>query len=384
MKICKSLSLSAIVCFWLTGCTHQSDKQMNKSTELVETKTVSLPLGDQTPNWASDCQYYYDKKQTEIILYYTPITKILYLYDLRKGKLIDKIKFIEEGPESVPEPMAVQMLSPDSILVATSYTKQLFLINSKGAILGKYEVVGNKELSQNWRSEPSSKFYVYNGICVFETTPLASPQDAMVYYKTPLGASRNLKSGKSWINYIQYPKEYQTGNYWTLFHNMQHMAFNKQGRIITSYPICRTIQIMDTDGRNLTEHEAGSGYFNSPTQPMKSGINGRDHFLRENSYGAIYYDSYRNVYYRIASQGIKDNLPKVTGPIVPATFMPTSIIILDSTLTKIGETRLPLKKHFFFNMFVGKDGLYISNSNPDNPFNKENQVSFTCYKLIQR
>ena len=386
MKIVTRFLLIVLFGQWIIACNHKaSETEGNyKQVELTPSQTLTLPLGEKTPNWASDCQYYDDKRGTEYVLYYSPVTQSLYLYDLEKSQLLHKIKFETEGPNAIPDPMAVQMLSSDSILVATSYTKQLFLIDSAGKILQKHDIVNNPQLAQKWRSEPSAKFYVNNGVCVFETTPLANPQDAVIYYHTSLGATLDRRSGSSYINYAHYPKEYQTGNYWTLFHNMQRITLNGKGHIVTSYPICPTIQEMDIDGQNLTEYDAKSNYFDDQTKPMKNGMNGRDHFLRENSYGAIYYDRYRNVYYRFASQGIKDELPKPAGPIVPATFMPTSVIILDSTFTKIGETRLPQRKHFYYNSFVGRNGLYISNSNPDNPANKEEQVSFTCYTLAQQ
>jgi len=365
----------------MSACT-RNDKQADEiSVTLKASGTKSLPLDSRTPNWAGDCQYYDGGRDKEVVLYYSPVTNVLHLYDLQNGNRQRSIAFENEGPGSIPEPMAVQMVATDSILVATSYTKALFLIDSTGTTQNRYTIGTTKVSGQTWESEPNGSFFVQNGRCVFQTIPSASPQDASVFYRTTLGAYLDLKSGRSVTDLMMYPKEYQTGETWTMFHTIQRITLIDSGHMVTSYPICDNVQELNMKGKLLGEHNARSLFFTEKTKALKDGVNGRDHFLRQNSYGAIYFDPYRQVFYRFAFQGIRDALPKVSGPVIPATYMSTSIIILNRNLARIGETRLPDNTHYCYNTFVGRDGLYISNSHPKNPASQENQVSFTCYKL---
>ncbi len=383
MKI-RTLVIAVVIICFLTSCNRSVDQDSSRQVTLIASKLLTLPLDTLTPNWASDCQYFDDKAGNELIVYYSPINNTLYQYSVNTKSIVNKIKFEPEGTNGIPQPMAFQVLSKDSIAVATSYTKQLFLTDSKGKIFSKISLVSDSKLLQKWASEPSAKFYIKNGICIFETAPFADPKEPKVYYNTPLGVSLNLYTKQSKINFIYYPKEYKKGGYWTMFHNMQRLTINNKGNVVASFPISENIQEINPVTNQTLEYNAGSKYFEGHTQPLKNGENGRVHFLKEDSYGAIYYDTYRNVYYRFASQRIKDELPEPSGPIIPATFMTTSVIILDSNFNKIGETILPRKKHYYYNSFVGREGLYISNSHPQNKDNTENKVSFTCYTLIDK
>ena len=95
-------------------------------------------------------------------------------------------------------------------------------------------------------------------------------------------------------------------------------------------------------------------------------------------YGGVFYDKYRELYYRIATGGIEE---------INATFLsreiydskPISVIILNNKFEKIGETLLPSKTHDPLGVFVGPEGLYISNSNLENPNLQENLLSFSVY-----
>ena len=58
-----------------------------------------------------------------------------------------------------------------------------------------------------------------------------------------------------------------------------------------------------------------------------------------------------------------------------------SVIVLNADFEIIGETRFPGKKYFYKMSFVGKEGLYISENNLENPQFDENKLVFTRFKI---
>ena len=58
-----------------------------------------------------------------------------------------------------------------------------------------------------------------------------------------------------------------------------------------------------------------------------------------------------------------------------------SVIVLNADFEIIGETRFPGKKYFYKMSFVGKEGLYISENDLENPQFDEYKLVFTCFKI---
>lgn len=98
-------------------------------------------------------------------------------------------------------------------------------------------------------------------------------------------------------------------------------------------------------------------------------------------YGNLYYDKYRNVYYRIAYP--ENNISSNENFIEMYAYgrKTFSIIILDKNFNIIGETLFP---DFIYNpavIFIREDGLYICNSHYKNPNFDEDRLEFTKFQL---
>ena len=57
------------------------------------------------------------------------------------------------------------------------------------------------------------------------------------------------------------------------------------------------------------------------------------------------------------------------------------VIVLNADFEIIGETKFPGKKYFYKMSFVGREGLYISENNLENPQFDENKLVFTRFKI---
>ena len=379
-KINLYLLVSLLYCL-ATACTFSTNEDEQSSVTLSPQKNLlNFRLDNQTPNWGSSCTYF-QRGNTERVLFYSPVSEELFIFKPDIKEPLHKIVIESEGPNGIAEPLAFQMLATDSILVLTSYTKELILIDSLDKIQNKYTMITDIALARTWQSETSMRLLVSGNTCFIETIPNADPNNPRLYYNSKLGAAYNFKKQQLRINYISYPQVYKTGSYWPLFHNMYSICVNEKGHEVISFPLNSELIELDSNGNQLGKYESKSDFFVKEPAHLPKGTDERLHFLRQNSYTGLFYDPYRHVYYRFASQGLQDNLPMHKGPVVPATFMPTSVIIMDKDFIKIGEYKLPENTHYYLNAFVSKEGLCISNSHPFNKSQKEGQLQFTCYAI---
>ena len=95
----------------------------------------------------------------------------------------------------------------------------------------------------------------------------------------------------------------------------------------------------------------------------------------------LYFDSYRDVYYRVAYP--KNEVDAGDNYIELWNYGRKifSIIILDRDFQIIGETLFP---EYIYNpgvMFVREDGLYISSSHVKNPNYNDDVLTFECFQL---
>lgn len=98
-------------------------------------------------------------------------------------------------------------------------------------------------------------------------------------------------------------------------------------------------------------------------------------------YESLLYDQYRNIYYRFAfPQQETENMEELNQlREAPNSF---SVMILDEKVDVIDEVLFDESRYIPNNVFIGKNGLYISTSHPNNPDNKEDKMVFDLIKLL--
>lgn len=104
---------------------------------------------------------------------------------------------------------------------------------------------------------------------------------------------------------------------------------------------------------------------------------------KQSTYWHFVYDKYRDVYYRFAF--LPCELEPNDNPMdVKLHRQQFSVIILNNKFEVIGETLFPKDKYSPKMFFVGKKGLYISESNPKNSAFDENKLVFSCFTLAEK
>jgi hypothetical protein len=97
-------------------------------------------------------------------------------------------------------------------------------------------------------------------------------------------------------------------------------------------------------------------------------------------YHKVMHDQYRKLYYRIALHRQKYQGPD--GSNLALYQKPWSIVVFDENFQKLGEQDFEAKQFFPKDVFIGKEGLYISNAKvPDSNGQPGFNLSFSLFKI---
>jgi len=376
-------ALKFIPCFILIftfffSC-NPTNNESNYSANLIEKEQLILSIDSLTSNITTGLGNFLENGLEYIYFYSHPSHTILY-FDLQTRMLSQQIKLTEQGPNTVHHPVDFNRVSADSMLIMPAYTKRMYLINRKGEVLKLYDFEKNLPPGAAWKSEPMFFFDRYKTKCLIHTFPLGDQRQPNEFYSIPVGAVFDYHTEETKPNLFTYPEVYQKGNVWGSYQAIYRQTIDEKGQAILSFPMDKKVYVKSLDGVSLGEHEAACDEFTNTPKPIKENGDNEAYNIQTDAYEDIVYDSYRKVYYRFATKG-RAELPEkrvVSGAI----YKPAYVIILDKQFKKIGETKLPENRHNIQSFFVGKKGLYISDSHPDNPNNREDRLTFTCYELV--
>jgi len=128
---------------------------------------------------------------------------------------------------------------------------------------------------------------------------------------------------------------------------------------------------------------AGSSYLDASLPSFKPDDSSEEFYryaFASSRYGSLLYDSYRNVYYCLAFPTLIDLKPEEIRELrnAPGPFV---VMVFDENLNLITERLFEGETYWPDNSFVGEKGLYLSINHPDNPENKEDQMSFELIEL---
>ena len=179
---------------------------------------------------------------------------------------------------------------------------------------------------------------------------------------------------------VSYPPCYQRLNWLgSLYYRQPYYTLVEQIAVI-SFPASHELYSYDFDDNTIGVHFAGSkeiskiyGYpISKKSFYNVSSAEEKEWYMANPSYEGIFYDKYREVYYRFARLPQPDFQKNNKG-----NRKPTVVIILDKNLQYIGETRLPDDVYFVpSNSFVSADGLNIQVRTDD-----EDQLLFYQYEV---
>lgn len=141
----------------------------------------------------------------------------------------------------------------------------------------------------------------------------------------------------------------------------------KQKKIVTSYAGFEYISVVNSSFDTVSYYKATSEKFPEirpaprPYEVVEEEI---DHYMNVPTFGGIYYDKYRDVYYRIGKFPKPEGYDSFKSDYLDPMANPRDwvIIVLDGDFKKLTEytLRQPKEGVYFENCFVNKNGFYVA------------------------
>lgn len=339
---------------------------ITKQTELKyldKVGEVSFPLDNVTGFKAFTLQYWEDfnsKKKYLCVINFPARSYNLKFYNYDTGILDFSVELNTEGPNSTGiYPLGFHVHNRDSIFIFSDREGQLSIIDQKGTVKSKHLILdtsGNKVPSG---FVSTSHPMVYHDRKIYINGFFR--EDVLDHTKVKQDICLNLETG-DFEYIIPRPKLYNDG-FWGSHYltRIYHSYNNKEESLLISFGADPNIYRYTINDLTSQAIECRSKYLGR-LKPL--GSKGSKHaeeskFKYEGtsgSYGAIIYDSYQELYYRIVQLPSSDSKYKFS----PKLFKGTSLIIMNSQFKIIGEDLLP-NEYDPYMFFVNEKGLHLAN-----------------------
>jgi len=382
MKHTKLIILFLIIQFSCQKNETDLNAGQNYTYTLKKIDEIKLPLDNET----SYEMYFLDylKEDGEEFLYtWNHFINGVNIFSLTKKEQVRKIKIPREGPNSLRSLQGFTLVSKDSIFLygrgATHITK---MVNSDGVLLNAGFV--NRDVTAsifNHVSNNNSPTFKHNNYLCFSRLPIMDLSDPNnindkfefeIWYDLEKGAYKNMG--------ITFPKSYHN-KVWGTHNYVLSRRKGHNGYFVYSWPVKDEVFITNFKGDSRwvdASLDAAKGNISKSLNYGHTNEEALQEIIDNYTYRTIYYDKFRQVYYRTVLNPIND-LPSDDYTVM--LHQPVSVVILDKDFNKIGEVDLDRKKYSFTGWFVGEKGLYIPQINPNNSDLKEDEIIFSIYNL---
>lgn len=365
---------------FLVSC-NQKQKEKVIASVSIDRMVAELPIDHKTSNISRGLQgFHHEGKDFVFNINWTQNS--LQIYDVMKGEKINELFFQAEGDQQVGRIFGFHVHNFDSIFLFTQQASEIIMIDSTNRIKKRvtYEL-----------PDIYSNAFVHNAY--FISYPILRKDELIVkthlqgnyremtdetLEEKPITYSINLNTSQVKMLSQKYPEDYL--NEGLKFYEYS-MAGGKRNLVFSFFGDHRLFYVNDEG--ELQSKMAKSKYLADqlPLFPIYGEReNTYNYLLASDHYESLLFDKYRQLYYRFAFQKQETEGMTELSQLkeAPNSF---SVMILNKDLDVIDEVLFNEKKYLPNNVFVGKKGLYISTSHPDNLENKENKMVFDLLKV---
>ncbi|MEM8524751.1 MAG: DUF4221 family protein [Bacteroidota bacterium] len=327
--------------------------------------------------------FFYDSDSTTSLAICNDHTKRIELYSISNKRLIRSASYdsISLETEKYGKINGIYMHSIDSLIL---------MQKQRISVLVDFKVVHSREINPELTSDKLPDNLFYN---LWESNIYYDPADKSLltmtycanckihketYYTAPIEGSISLENkNMDKLSSVHYPSIYLGKEYYG-FCNQIYKAIN-QNKSIHSFPIDPNIYVFDRKNNITTSFGGRSKFHKMEVAPLskKFKYNSEEklnHMYEMPHYGSIYYDPFRELYYRFFLKGMpiknKDGTYNTWGD------KEKVLMVFNSTFELVKE--IDLGRHTYTNTgtFVGPKGLYLSTGHYKNKEKKEMALEY--------
>ncbi|MGM0581627.1 MAG: DUF4221 family protein [Bacteroidota bacterium] len=362
---------------FIYGCQNQAKEKSNSKNSIIFDSSVSsyivdsykINLDPTTPIKSPNIQYLEEKNQ--LAMMNASINEIN-IYDLESAKLDRKVKLEESGPNGVGKVRMFRVYE-DKLYVLNPNQFKFFQLDFSGNVIKKYDLNRDnapKPKATTWQPLIIDWPYAY-----MASTPYRDYNSKSFYEANDLMTRLNLETEE--IAYsITYPDKIK-GNLWGPNLSDKFYTYNsEQKKFIISWPPIADLSVGDFNDMELVSVPSKYNIKPEPVDEVPRDFNKRHAIFTTNpQYSDIFYNKYKNEYYRIVEQRVPEKYID-SQDYDEKSLKPFSLMVLDSDLNVKKEIEFPHLKYYHFMVFITKKGLYMAKI-PEN----EDELVFDCFQF---
>lgn len=377
----------AVILLLCLSCGGNSDRGQSNSHVAQELrvggKNIQIPLDEQTSHYSLGLDY--NKTEAPLLFNFNHIKACIQVYDLQEERLIKEMKFEKEGSEGIGRLTGFNVHNLDSIFLFTNSPGKLYLTDLDQRYLSPITLeIPEGYAGPEFRPAPFNANPVIRGDKMLAKVLVPGRIPDMVESQLSqqfLSAEFSFGDGKGILSAHKYPNGYLAEGLKAPYFSMAASP----DRVVYSFFADHHLHVAEGASMETKEVPAKSRYLPQDFPSLSRTavqLEYMTYLFTSPRYEGLIYDSYREVYYRFCfpSTDIKGQEEINELRAYPKDF---SIMILDSELNVLGETRFKGKHLVPNNVFVAEEGLYISANHPDNPNLDEDWLEFKLLELVE-
>lgn len=362
------LSLTFLSSYALLGIQYTKEVANDYPYKITKSQKLVLSLDQETVHpWMPGGYFQYLSSENSLA-YLNRMGGNIKVFDLATGKTTLTVPLARSGPNSIGnEPSVFYWLNQDSIFIFSNLNNgRLSLINSEGKKLRNYELQSKNDLHFIELTEVAggvaySEGTLYLGLRVFDLN------------KMPLNSSvvaLDISSGN--FDFINHPQPIEE-NLWSRIpldhrYSSTHLALNiRKGHLVMSHPLSSDVLVWDANDNWSTKN--AKSIFIDNLVLLRSSMNSyrgamekyHDELILMSRYTGVFFDVYRNVYYRIGRLEFdKELYLRIKSGEKIKFYEEFSIQVFDSSFQKIGESKFTTDGVLYEQgAFIDENGLWL-------------------------
>ncbi|GAB2623617.1 DUF4221 family protein [Belliella aquatica] len=375
----------------LTSCEKQAStsqsldpnpRKFDDIITLISADTISIPIGQRTNVFSK----YISKtsiKGKDYLGLVNENTNQLEFYGLSDDTENFSIKYQQEGPNGVRTIKAFEVLSDSTLLIGSSWRRELYISDFSGNLLNKINSVEKERADR----KPYVQIYYTNNPLIYSEKTQSIFTFAIVDQNNYLPGiwsgtyfvEISTLEGNEMKHTLKLPEYLSDLVYGAFFSHSSHLM-KGDNQMIISMPYLNDLLVYDLDSEDISYAEAGHSSFGDllPLENPISEFSERDYI---NTYREIAYDNETGYLYRFAYEGV--DYKDLDGRRRTWDNKKPSIIILDKEMNKVGEYHLPIDQFYTRMYFTHQGKLYVSINHPDNN-PSEDELIFVGLKPVDK
>lgn len=373
--------LTCITIALLLSCSSSQKKVL--SYDLVETDTtIEFELDEHTTNCVNAFQIYEDKHDgIEYLVFQNDINPRLLFYNMKSGKFVKEAKYSLLGPEGIPKFGGFKIRTKDEIYLTDLSFQGISVVDWNGRLKKR---IPTKRFGDGKHLYVLMGYLTYTlvGDSLFCCLAIDQANDVDNRLKnSPLCGVVNLKNDEIKtlpFSYFDMTQKEDEG-YIVIYYAR---CFDGK-RFIYSITQSDNLYVCDISHEHVKKITTKCKYWSHREIPLQRfNSRTRRQILEAGEYGILYYDQYRDVYYRIIYPPCKLDPNVNLSDISNYGRGLFDIVILDKDFRIVGEKRMPENKYCSRPLYIREDGVYLSESYPLNPDFDENKLTLRKFDLV--